>query len=124
MEDAAIARHDAVVIVSGQDGPWRVAARVLRAGPALMGRRPMALAGRAREGGEMRGFMKVPVDAQTERIPGALMLCLDGNEIVHSLLHVMAAGASYRVVQRAKHIHPTVSEMIATRLGQLAPLAP
>ena len=37
---------------------------------------------------------------------------------------VMAAGASYRVVQRAVHIHPTVSELIPTLLGQLVPLPP
>ncbi len=34
----------------------------------------------------------------------------------------MAAGASYKVIQRAVHIHPTVSELIPTLLGQLRPL--
>ena len=55
---------------------------------------------------------------------GQAVLCIEGDEIVHSLLDVMAAGASYRVVQRAVHIHPTVSELIPTLLGQLVPLAP
>jgi hypothetical protein len=35
----------------------------------------------------------------------------------------MAADASYKVVERAVHIHPTVSELIPTLLGQLVPLA-
>jgi pyruvate/2-oxoglutarate dehydrogenase complex dihydrolipoamide dehydrogenase (E3) component len=92
--------------------------------PALIGMMPMSRVGRARERGETQGFMKVLVDAQTERILGASLLCIEGDEIVHSLLDVMAAGASYRVVQRAVHIHPTVSELIPTLLGQLVPLPP
>lgn len=92
--------------------------------PALVGVLPMTRVGRARERGETQGFMKVLVDAQTERVLGASLLCIEGDEIVHSLLDVMAADASYRVVQRAVHIHPTVSELIPTLLGQLVPLAP
>ncbi len=92
--------------------------------PALVGMMPMSRVGRAKERGETQGFMKVLVDAQTERILGASLLCIEGDEIVHSLLDAMAAGASYRVVQRAVHIHPTVSELIPTLLGQLVPLPP
>jgi len=92
--------------------------------PALVGVMPMSRVGRAKERGETQGFMKVLVDAQTECILGASLLCIEGDEIVHSLLDVMATGASYRVVQRAVHIHPTVSELIPTLLGQLVPLAP
>lgn len=90
--------------------------------PALVGVMPMSRIGRAKERGETQGFMKVLVDAQTERILGASLLCIEGDEIVHALLDVMAADASYRVVQRAMHIHPTVSELIPTLLGQLVPL--
>jgi pyruvate/2-oxoglutarate dehydrogenase complex dihydrolipoamide dehydrogenase (E3) component len=82
----------------------------------------MARVGRARERGETQGFMKVLIDAQTEKILGAALLCIEGDEIVHSLLDVMAAGASYKIIQRAVHIHPTVSELIPTMLGQLKPL--
>jgi pyruvate/2-oxoglutarate dehydrogenase complex dihydrolipoamide dehydrogenase (E3) component len=92
--------------------------------PALVGVMPMSRIGRAKERGETHGFIKALVDAQTERILGASMLCIEGDEIVQSLLDVMAADASYRVVQRAMHIHPTVSELIPTLLGQRVPLAP
>ena len=92
--------------------------------PALVGVMPMSRVGRAKERGETQGFMKVLVDAHTERILGASLLCIEGDEIVHSLLDVMAADASYRIVQRAVHIHPTVSELIPTLLGQLVPLPP
>ena len=89
---------------------------------ALVGVMPMTRVGRARERGETQGFMKVLVDAQSERILGAALLCIEGDEIVHSLLDVMYADASYKVVQRAVHIHPTVSELIPTLLASLKPL--
>ena len=91
--------------------------------PALVGVMPMTRVGRARERGETQGFMKVLVDAETERILGAALLGIEGDEVVHSLLDAMAGGLSYRVIQRAVHIHPTVSELIPTLLGQLVPLA-
>jgi pyruvate/2-oxoglutarate dehydrogenase complex dihydrolipoamide dehydrogenase (E3) component len=93
-----------------------------RGKPALVGVMPMTRVGRARERGETQGFMKVLVDAESERILGASLLCIEGDEIVHSLLDVMAADASYKVIERAVHIHPTVSELIPTLLGQLEPL--
>jgi pyruvate/2-oxoglutarate dehydrogenase complex dihydrolipoamide dehydrogenase (E3) component len=95
-----------------------------RGKPALVGVMPMTRVGRAKERGETQGFMKVLVDAASERILGASLLCIEGDEIVHSLLDIMAADASYKVVERAVHIHPTVSELIPTLLGQLVPLAP
>ena len=88
----------------------------------LAGLMPMSRVGRAKERGETQGFMKVVVDADSERILGAALLCIEGDEIVHSLLDVMAAGASYKVIQRAMHIHPTVSELIPTLLGKLTEL--
>ena len=91
--------------------------------PALVGVMPMTRVGRAKERGETQGFMKVLVDARTERILGAALLCIEGDEIVHSLLDAMYGGLSYRTLQRAVHIHPTVSELIPTLLGQLKPLA-
>jgi pyruvate/2-oxoglutarate dehydrogenase complex dihydrolipoamide dehydrogenase (E3) component len=91
--------------------------------PALVGVMPMSRVGRARERGETQGFMKVLVDAQTERILGAALLGIEGDEVVHLLLDAMAADVSYKVIQRAMHIHPTVSELIPTLLGTLKPLA-
>lgn len=66
--------------------------------------------------------MKVLVDAQTGRILGASLLCIEGDENVHALLDVMSASAWYRVVQHAVHIHPTVSELFPALPGQLTPL--
>jgi pyruvate/2-oxoglutarate dehydrogenase complex dihydrolipoamide dehydrogenase (E3) component len=89
---------------------------------ALIGRRPMTKVGRAVEKGETLGFMKIIVDAQTHEILGAAILGTGGDEAIHSILDVMYARAPYTVIQRAMHIHPTVSELIPTMLGELQPL--
>lgn len=90
--------------------------------PALVGNLPMTRVGRAKERGETKGFMKVMVDAQSKQILGACFLCADGDEIVQSLLNVMACGAPITTIQRTMYIHPTVSEIIPTLLGNLVPL--
>jgi pyruvate/2-oxoglutarate dehydrogenase complex dihydrolipoamide dehydrogenase (E3) component len=89
---------------------------------ALIGKRPMTQVGRAREKGETDGFMKILVDAETKKILGASLLGIECDEVIHSLLDVMYANAPYTVIQRAMHIHPTVSELIPTMLGELTPL--
>ena len=53
----------------------------------------MSRVGRAKERRETQGFMKVLVDAQTQRIRGASILGISGDEIIHSLLDVMYADA-------------------------------
>ena len=67
---------------------------------ALAATMPMTRIGRAVERGETVAFIKIVVDAD-----------------------VMYAGAPYTVIQRAMHIHPTVSELIPTMVGELKPLA-
>ena len=88
---------------------------------ALIGKMMMARVGRAKERSETQGFMKVLVDAETKRILGATILGIGGDEVVHALVDIMYADAPYTVIQRAVHIHPTVSELIPTMLGNLKP---
>jgi len=89
---------------------------------ALVATRPMTKVGRAVEKGETQGFMKALVDAETNEILGAAILGVGGDEAVHSILDVMYARAPYTLIQRAVHIHPTVSELIPTMLADLRPL--
>jgi hypothetical protein len=56
-------------------------------------------------------------------ILGAAILGTGGDEAIHSILNVMYARAPYTVIQRAMHIHPTVSELIPTMLGEIQPLS-
>jgi pyruvate/2-oxoglutarate dehydrogenase complex dihydrolipoamide dehydrogenase (E3) component len=86
-----------------------------------VGRRPMTRVARAIEKGDTRGFMKVVVDADSRRILGAAVLGTGGDEVIHGVLDVMNAGVTYDVLQRAVAIHPTVSELIPTMLGELQP---
>jgi len=88
----------------------------------LIGKRPMTRVGRAVEQGQTEGFMKVLVDADSKEILGAAIIGLNGDEVVHSITDIMYAKAPYTVIQRAVHIHPTVSELIPTMLGELKPL--
>ena len=88
----------------------------------LIGHRPFSKISRAKENGEEKGFMKVIIDANTEQILGATILGLNGDEIIHGMLDIMYAKASYRTILNAVHIHPTVSELIPTMLGELKPL--
>ena len=90
--------------------------------PALIGKRPMTRVGRAVERGETQGFMKILVDAENKRILGAAIIGIGGDEVIHGIIDVMYAKAPYTVIQRAMHIHPTVSELIPTMLGELQPL--
>ena len=87
----------------------------------LIGRRPMTRVARAIEKGDTRGFMKVVVDAETRKILGAAILGTGGDEAIHGILDVMNAGLPYDVLQRAVPIHPTVSELIPTMLGEMEP---
>ena len=88
---------------------------------ALAVKYPMSKVGRAYEKGETQGFMKICVDAETKQILGAAILGVGGDEVIHVLLDVMYAKAPYTVVQRAMHIHPTVSEFLPTVLAKLQP---
>jgi pyruvate/2-oxoglutarate dehydrogenase complex dihydrolipoamide dehydrogenase (E3) component len=98
-------------------------AEVRQAGyAAMVGTIEMKRVGRAYEKGETLGFMKILVDKASKQILGASFLGLSGDEIVHSILDLMYANAPYTVLQKAVHIHPTVSEYIPVMVGNLRDL--
>jgi pyruvate/2-oxoglutarate dehydrogenase complex dihydrolipoamide dehydrogenase (E3) component len=90
--------------------------------PALIGTRPMTRVSRAIEKGETEGFIKVLVDQNTKQILGASILGTGGDEAIHCIIDTMYARAPYTLIQRAVHIHPTVSELLPTVFGDLKPL--
>jgi pyruvate/2-oxoglutarate dehydrogenase complex dihydrolipoamide dehydrogenase (E3) component len=85
----------------------------------LVGTRPMSRVARAIEKGEMNGLMKIVVDGSSQNILGAAVLGNGGDEVIHCVLDTMYAKAPCPVLRRAMHIHPTVSELIPTLLGEL-----
>ncbi len=68
---------------------------------------------------ETHGFTKIIINAEDNRILGAAIFGVGGDEIIHSIADVMYAKAPYTVIKNAVHIHPTVSELIPTMLGNL-----
>jgi pyruvate/2-oxoglutarate dehydrogenase complex dihydrolipoamide dehydrogenase (E3) component len=90
--------------------------------PALIATLAMESVSRAFEKGETLGFMKILVDKESRQFLGASFLGLSGDEIVHSIIDLMVAKASCDVLLRAVHIHPTVSELIPTMIGNLQEL--
>lgn len=84
-----------------------------------VGYRKMTDVARAREKGETNGFMRVIVDAETDKILGASILGVGGDEIISGILNIMYAGAPYQIIRDSVQVHPTVSELIPTMLEGL-----
>jgi pyruvate/2-oxoglutarate dehydrogenase complex dihydrolipoamide dehydrogenase (E3) component len=87
----------------------------------LVSKRPMTRVGRAIERGETKGFIKIVAAADTKQVLGAAVLGVSGDEVIHGILNMMNAGAPYPILQWAVPVHPTVSELIPTILGDLKP---
>lgn len=87
----------------------------------LVGKRAMTDVSRAVERDETAGFIKILVDPDTQHILGAAILGIEGDEVIHSIAYFMYTGAPYTTLRRSMGIHPTVSELLPTVLGDLAP---
>jgi len=88
----------------------------------LVAERPMTQIARAIEKSETQGFVRILVDGDSKEILGASLLGTGCDEAVHAVIDLIYAKAPYTVMQRAMHIHPTVSELLPTILGDLKPL--
>jgi probable pyridine nucleotide-disulfide oxidoreductase len=73
-------------------------------------RLPMAGIPRARTTGEMHGFMKAIVDAESDRILGFTMLGSNAGEVVAAVQMAMLGNLPYTAVRDAIISHPTIAE--------------
>lgn len=89
--------------------------------PILVSTRPMNRVGRAVEKGETQGFMKIVADAETHQILGAAILGIEGDEAIHAIVNAMNARTPYPMLKWSVPIHPTVSELLPTLIGELKP---
>nr|WP_317172111.1 hypothetical protein [Salinimicrobium oceani] len=89
---------------------------------AKLAEMPMENIARAKEKGETTGMLKIFIDADTDKILGATFLGTGADELIHTVIDQMYAGASYKVLRDAVHIHPTVSELLPTMLEDLKDL--
>ena len=101
----------------GRVGITEIEARALGKRIAI-GQRPMSRVARAREKDEMYGLMKMVTDADTNAILGAAILGTGGDEAIHAVLDMMAAGGNATTLAHTMHIHPTVSELLPTIAGE------
>jgi pyruvate/2-oxoglutarate dehydrogenase complex dihydrolipoamide dehydrogenase (E3) component len=81
---------------------------------------PVSSIARAIEREETAGLMKLVIDADSERILGAAMLCSNGGELVQIISAVMMAGAPWTVLRGAVYIHPTMAEGLWTLMEAAA----
>jgi pyruvate/2-oxoglutarate dehydrogenase complex dihydrolipoamide dehydrogenase (E3) component len=75
-------------------------------------RMPMTGVARALEVDEPRGFMKAIVDADTGQILGAMVLGMEGGEIMSMLELAMMGKLPYTVLHDAVFAHPTLAESL------------
>ncbi len=77
-------------------------------------RLPMAMVLRAMDVGETRGFMKAIVDADTDQILGAVILGIEGGEIMSMLQLAMMGNLPYTALRDGMFSHPTLAESLNT----------
>ena len=63
--------------------------------------------------------MKAIAGTETKQILGAAILGVDGDAAIHGILDMIIAKVPCPTLQWAVPIHPTVSELIPTLIGDL-----
>ena len=76
------------------------------------GKFPFAATGRARALNEVRGFVKVVADAQSDKVLGVHMIGPRVSEMIGEVVTAMEFHASSEDIARTCHAHPTLSEAI------------
>ena len=84
--------------------------------------KPMASVSRATEMGETQGFVKVLVDADSDRFLGAAVLGVHGDEVVGLFALAMSAGLTTEAFRRVVLPHPTIGEIMPFVLDGLEPV--
>jgi dihydrolipoamide dehydrogenase len=77
-----------------------------------VGRFPFRAHGRNIADGELSGFVKLVVDADTDQILGAHILGAKASELIHECSLAIAADLNARDLARAIHAHPTMTEAL------------
>ncbi|KHO19131.1 FAD-dependent oxidoreductase [Mycolicibacterium setense] len=80
----------------------------------------LATVARARIVGQTAGMMKVVVDAATDQILGAALLCHDAQEIINLVALAMRHGITAGALRDEIYTHPSMAECFNQLLGMLA----
>ena len=81
---------------------------------------PMADVARAIEWNEERGFFRIVVDDDDDRILGATFVGYEAGELIHVVITLIDANATWQQLAAAMHVHPTYAEGLPT-LARLIP---
>ncbi|HIK08053.1 MAG TPA: FAD-dependent oxidoreductase [Trichormus sp. M33_DOE_039] len=73
---------------------------------------PMSQIARAIEWGHDLGFYRMVIDSDTDKILGATLVGYETAELVHVFLSLIEAGATWQLLERSVHIHPTYGEAL------------
>ncbi|KAA0081081.1 pyridine nucleotide-disulfide oxidoreductase [Mycolicibacterium sp. P9-64] len=79
----------------------------------------LATVARARIVGQTEGMMKVVVDAHTDQILGAALLCHDAQEVVNIVALAMRHGITATALRDEIYTHPSMTECFNQLLGLL-----
>lgn len=79
----------------------------------------LATVARARIVGDTRGIMKIVVDAATDQILGAALLCHDAQEVINMVALAMRHGITATTLRDEIYTHPSMAECFNQLLGML-----
>ncbi|MBW4664220.1 MAG: hypothetical protein KME01_08480 [Chroococcus sp. CMT-3BRIN-NPC107] len=73
---------------------------------------PIAHIARAIEWGHDLGFYRMVVDLDTDKILGAMLGGYEIAKLVRVFISLMEAGATWQLLKKSVHIHPTYGEAL------------
>jgi len=80
---------------------------------------PLDQVARATETGFTNGFYKMVIDDENDKILGATLISPTAGDLVHIFIDLMESGATWHVLDRAVHIHPSFAEGLPTLARKL-----
>lgn len=80
---------------------------------------PLSQVARAYLSEQSRGFYRMVVDRDTDKILGATLAGPQAAELIHVFIAHMEAGSTWHVLDRSVHIHPTFAEGLPSLARQL-----
>ena len=69
--------------------------------------------------GKSEGFLKVVVDAKTDKILGATLLCNTSHEMINTIALAMKGNLPYQIIRDMIFTHPTMSESLNDLFGSI-----
>jgi dihydrolipoamide dehydrogenase len=82
---------------------------------------PLSSVARAIEWGQERGFYRMVIDGDTDKIVGATLVGYEAGELVHVFIAHMQSGSTWHTLDESVHIHPTYCEAFPSLARMFSP---